>query len=106
MVNTIIYYGALTLLHGTVLALITWLLSVTLLRRARPAVKAALWTIVLIKFLIPPILPGEMTLSSWTTKTVSVASSRVGISAAQVITADESTGPTRILSGEQPELRS
>jgi beta-lactamase regulating signal transducer with metallopeptidase domain len=60
-----IHYGALTLIHGTVLALITWLLSATLLRRSRPAVQAALWTIVLLKFLLPPVLPGEMALSGW-----------------------------------------
>ena len=49
------------LLHGTVLALITAVLGATLLRRARPALMAALWTIVLLKFLIP--LGPEMPLS-------------------------------------------
>lgn len=60
-----IHYGALSLIHGTVLALITWWLSATLLRRSRPAFQAALWTIVLLKFLLPPVLPGEMALSGW-----------------------------------------
>jgi beta-lactamase regulating signal transducer with metallopeptidase domain len=41
------------LIHGTVLAALTWMLSRTLLRRARPALMSALWTIVLIKFLVP-----------------------------------------------------
>ncbi|MBZ0236500.1 MAG: hypothetical protein K8M05_29505, partial [Deltaproteobacteria bacterium] len=47
--------GALgtSLLFGTALALAAWLLSITLLRRARPAVIAALWTVVLLKFLVP-----------------------------------------------------
>lgn len=47
------------LLHGTVLAAITALVCATLLRRARPALLAALWTVVLIKFLAPlgPELP-------------------------------------------------
>lgn len=49
------------LIHGTVLALITTVLGATLLRRARPALMAALWTIVLLKFLIP--LGPEMPLS-------------------------------------------
>lgn len=65
VIDGVIHYGALTLIHGTVLALITWLLSATLLRRSRPAVQAALWTIVLLKFLLPPVLPGEMALSGW-----------------------------------------
>lgn len=45
------------LLHGTVLAAAAWLLSITLLRRARPAAIVALWTVVLLKFLVP-IGPG------------------------------------------------
>ena len=65
VMDGVIHYGALTLIHGTVLALITWLLSATLLRRSRPAFQAALWTIVLLKFLLPPVLPGEMALSGW-----------------------------------------
>ncbi len=54
-----------SLIHGTALALLTWLLCATLFRRARPAFHAALWTVALVKFLIPPVLPGEMALSSW-----------------------------------------
>ena len=47
--------GALgtSLLFGTALAVAAWLLAITLLRRARPAVIAALWTVVLLKFLVP-----------------------------------------------------
>lgn len=41
------------LVHGTALALITFVLTVTVLRRARPALIAALWTIVLLKFALP-----------------------------------------------------
>ena len=50
--------GGRTLVHGTALALVTWLICATLLRKARPALHAALWTVVLFKFLVPPILPG------------------------------------------------
>jgi beta-lactamase regulating signal transducer with metallopeptidase domain len=71
-----VHYGSLMLVHGTVLALITWLLSLTIFRRSRPSVQAALWIIVLIKFMLPPILPGEMALSGWITK----AASRVSVS--------------------------
>jgi beta-lactamase regulating signal transducer with metallopeptidase domain len=51
--------------HGTVLAAIAWALSVTVLRRARPAVIAALWSVVLLKFLVPigPAMPWSV--SSW-----------------------------------------
>lgn len=43
----------IALIHGTLLAAIAAVLTVTLLRRARPAVHAALWAIVLVKFLVP-----------------------------------------------------
>lgn len=59
------HYGGMMLVHGTVLALATAFLAVTVFRRTRPAFRAALWVIVLIKFLVPPVLPGEMALSSW-----------------------------------------
>jgi beta-lactamase regulating signal transducer with metallopeptidase domain len=41
------------LVHGTALALLTGLAVATVLRRARPALVAALWIIVLLKFLVP-----------------------------------------------------
>jgi beta-lactamase regulating signal transducer with metallopeptidase domain len=41
------------LAHGTVLAIVGALLAATLLRRARPAVLAAMWTVVLLKFIVP-----------------------------------------------------
>ncbi|HEY9283893.1 MAG TPA: hypothetical protein VIP46_10605, partial [Pyrinomonadaceae bacterium] len=53
----------LALAHGTALVLLTWLASATLLRRCRPSVHAALWTVVLVKFLLPPVLPGDFGLS-------------------------------------------
>jgi beta-lactamase regulating signal transducer with metallopeptidase domain len=47
------------LIHGTVLAALTALAGATLLRRASPALLGALWTIVLVKFVVPlgPDLP-------------------------------------------------
>jgi beta-lactamase regulating signal transducer with metallopeptidase domain len=47
------------LIHGTILAALTALAGATLLRRASPALMAALWTIVLVKFVVPlgPDLP-------------------------------------------------
>lgn len=52
-----------SLFHGTVLAIVTWILCTTIFRNARPAVHAVLWTIVLVKFLVPPVLPGSIGLS-------------------------------------------
>jgi beta-lactamase regulating signal transducer with metallopeptidase domain len=45
--------------HGTVLAAAAWVLTRTVLRRARPAAIAALWTVVLVKFAVPfgPAMP-------------------------------------------------
>lgn len=47
------------LVHGTALAVVTGLAVATALRRARPAVVAALWTVVLLKFVVPvgPAMP-------------------------------------------------
>jgi beta-lactamase regulating signal transducer with metallopeptidase domain len=47
------------LIHGTVLAALTALAAATLLRRASPALLGGLWTIVLVKFVVPlgPDLP-------------------------------------------------
>ncbi|HSR49803.1 MAG TPA: M56 family metallopeptidase [Acidobacteriota bacterium] len=55
------------LFHATLLALLTWLLTSTLLRRCRPGLKALLWMVVLFKFLLPPVLPlpGEVAFSHW-----------------------------------------
>ncbi len=65
MLQNIATLTGLTLLHGTILALVTWLAGATLLRRARPAIVGVLWTIVLLKFLVPPVFPGEMALSGF-----------------------------------------
>lgn len=61
----LIQWTGLGLLHASVLALLAWLLSATLLRRCPPALQAGLWTVVLVKFLLPPLLPGDYSLSSW-----------------------------------------
>ena len=65
LIDKLVDWNSLTLLHGTALALLTWVLSLTLLARARPALKAALWTIVLIKFVLPVALPIDLGLSGW-----------------------------------------
>jgi len=48
-----------TLIHGTLLAVLAWLLSITVLRRAGASVHALLWTVVLAKFALPlaPAVP-------------------------------------------------
>jgi beta-lactamase regulating signal transducer with metallopeptidase domain len=50
------------LVHGTVLAALAYVLSRTVLRGARPAVIAALWTLVLVKFVVPvgPAMPWSL----------------------------------------------
>src|SRR5687768_1785663 len=53
----------LNVLHGTALFGLTWLVCATLLRRSRPSIQAAVWTVVLIKFLLPPVLPGNFGIS-------------------------------------------
>ncbi len=52
------------LVHGTALALLTGLAAATVLRRARPALIAALWIIVLFKFLVPVGPRADLSLSS------------------------------------------
>ena len=54
---TLVSVVGVALVHGTVLAILAAILAATVLRRARPAVHAALWTVVLLKFLVP-IGPG------------------------------------------------
>src|SRR5687768_14254183 len=90
-IESAIHYGGLTLIHGTVLALLTWLLCATLLRRSRPAVQAVLWTIVLLKFMLPPILPGEMALSGW------IADAATRVSVLQVANPESATTPSEPL---------
>lgn len=62
--NALLSLLALTLIHGTALALLTWAAEVTVFRRCRPSLKAALWIVVLVKFLLPPVLPGSFGLSA------------------------------------------
>jgi beta-lactamase regulating signal transducer with metallopeptidase domain len=70
-VNALDFAGSLAslsatlLLHGTVLALVAWALDRTVLARARPAFRAALWIVVLVKFFVPPLLPVPAALSGW-----------------------------------------
>lgn len=64
---------ATILLHGTALALLAWALDRTVLRRVRPAFRAALWTVVLLKFFVPPVLPIPASMSAWLPGTVPAA---------------------------------
>ena len=51
-------FAGTALVHGTILAIIAAALATTVLRRARPGVLAALWLVVLCKFVMP-IGPGS-----------------------------------------------
>lgn len=63
LLDAVVAWLGLTLLHATVLVLVAALLSATFLKRKAPALLAAMWTVVAIKFLVPPILPGDFGLS-------------------------------------------
>ena len=95
---------------GTVLAGLTWLLCATVFKKARPALKAALWTVVLIRFLIPPVLPGEITLSgllqqlSPLIKTVGLNES--AMAAAETAVAKTPSGPANIVPAGEGEVAS
>jgi len=52
-----------TLLHATALALVARVVCSLFGRRIRPSLQAAIWTVVLLKFFVPPVLPGEISLS-------------------------------------------
>ncbi|MFN0136400.1 MAG: M56 family metallopeptidase [Phycisphaerae bacterium] len=47
------YWMIQSLAYGTVAALLTWLLAISLLRKARPGLLAAVWLVVLVKFVLP-----------------------------------------------------
>ncbi|MGE0482367.1 MAG: M56 family metallopeptidase [Phycisphaerae bacterium] len=53
LANGVLSWVGLALLYGSALAVVTWLLTKTLLRHTPPAVQGCLWLIVLIKFVFP-----------------------------------------------------
>ncbi|MCG3132090.1 MAG: hypothetical protein FLDDKLPJ_02901 [Phycisphaerae bacterium] len=55
--------AAQVLCYGTILAGVTWLLCGTVLRRWSGSWLAALWVVVLLRFAVPPVLPGSATLA-------------------------------------------
>lgn len=57
LLGALLFWAGQALLYGTVLAGLTALLCSLMLRRARPALHAFLWTVVLLRFLLPPVLP-------------------------------------------------
>jgi beta-lactamase regulating signal transducer with metallopeptidase domain len=67
--------AAATLLHGTALAILTKGACRLAGRRIRPSLQAALWTLVLLKFFLPPTLPGVVTFSGWLSNVFSTPSS-------------------------------
>lgn len=62
--STVLEYLGQALLFGTIVALLTWALLATVLRRMRPSIQVAFWLVVLVKFVIP-VGPGwQYSLSS------------------------------------------
>jgi len=57
LLGALLFWAGQALLYGTVLAGLTAFLCSLMLRRARPALHAFLWTVVLLRFLLPPVLP-------------------------------------------------
>ncbi len=53
MAMTLVFWMSRGVVFGTLLALLTWALTSTVLRRAGSGVHALFWTIVLLKFLVP-----------------------------------------------------
>ncbi len=62
-----------SLVHATALVALAGLLVFGLRRRLSPALRAAVWLVVLLKFFVPPVLPGRTTLSGWLSHTVPMA---------------------------------
>lgn len=76
---------------GTVVALLTAMLLSTVLRKARPALKGALWVVVLVKFLVPlgPGVPGSAAsllphVDHWTASSAKPQTATAGESQPQV----------------------
>ena len=69
--SEIVSLAATTLLHATALAVVARVVCSVFGRRIRPSLQAAIWTVVLVKFFVPPVLPGEISLSGWLSPTVS-----------------------------------
>ncbi|HUS66994.1 MAG TPA: M56 family metallopeptidase [Kofleriaceae bacterium] len=92
---------SLGLLHGTALALLTALAAATLLRRARPALHAALWAIVLVKFLVPVGPGASFSLSSVLERALGAAGAPAAaagdVAGAAPETAAASAGPDLLL---------
>lgn len=73
LASSIVQTAGVALLHATVLALATGVFLRLTGRRIRPSLQAVLWTIVLVKLFVPPVLPGELTLSRGLSAVVSPA---------------------------------
>src|SRR5438105_1165612 len=83
---------------ATLLAGLTGLLLSSALRRIRPAMEVALWSVVLLKFLLPMAPPSRYSLSTWTSRalhpTVATDLASYSDSKAPAPTArSQSTGP-------------
>ena len=61
--ESVVATAGVAILHATVLAAFTKVVCRVGGRRIPPSLAAVLWTIVLVKLFVPPVLPGEFTLS-------------------------------------------
>lgn len=51
--SSLVFWAAQSLAVGTIAALLTWLLASSVMRKARPGLLAAMWLVVLVKFVVP-----------------------------------------------------
>jgi len=101
IISSAIWLGQL-LAHATVLAGLTWLLCRTILRNARPSLRAVLWTIVLFKFLIPPVLPGYLSLSHIVQEATALATSLPSDLGLNLAPADSTPGIVPLSASQLP----
>lgn len=66
LARTLLSWLGTSIALGTLAAAIAWLLTRTLLRRARPAVHAAIWLVVLVRFVMPDGPDWSLSLASLT----------------------------------------
>ena len=98
--SIVLFWAAQALLFGTILAFVTALACSLVFRKAGPALHGVLWTIVLIRFLLPPILPSLPYLSDVTNTLTSEAASLLRVGSEPVTGAGILSHPAAVITRE------
>ncbi|MEJ2144879.1 MAG: M56 family metallopeptidase [Acidobacteriota bacterium] len=98
--SIVLFWAAQALLFGTILAFVTALACSLVFRKAGPALHGVLWTIVLIRFLLPPILPSLPYLSDATNTLTSEAASLLRVGSEPVTGAGILSHPVAVITRE------